>query len=200
MTMPWAAEMRILTMPVFIHGLKLAETHMRGERRRLVLATLVAIGISMVCAVITILVLGYRYGGINLSHWFFGTSGGKAVYDFIAYHLNNIKGTSWDSWGFAAIGATVQLLLTLAYQRLIWWPIHPLIFPVGAIWCTHQLMPSIFVAWALKSAVLHHGGVKFYRSVKPFFLGLILGQYMSGGLWIVIDGFTGMRGNYLFFW
>ena len=89
------------------------------------------------------------------------------MYDFIAHHLNNIKGMSWDSWGFAAIGATVQLLLTIAYQRFIWWPIHPLIFPVGAIWCTHQLMPAIFVAWAVKAAVLHYGGVKLYRSIAP---------------------------------
>ena len=122
------------------------------------------------------------------------------MYDFIAHHLNNIRPTSWDSWGFAAIGAAVQLLLTLAYHRFIWWPIHPLIFPVGAIWCTHQMMPPIFVAWAIKAAMLHYGGVRLYRTVRPLFLGLILGQYMSGGMWILIDRLTGMQANYLFFW
>ena len=199
MTLPWAGEMRTSAMAAFIHGLKLAEIHVRGERRRLVLAAFLAIGTSVACAVVTILVLGYRYGGVNLSSWFFGRSGGM-VYDFIAHHLNNIRSTSWASWGFAAIGAAVQLLLTSAYHRFIWWPIHPLIFPVGAIWCTHQMIPAIFVAWAIKSAMLHYGGVRLYRAAKPLFLGLILGQYMSGGIWILIDRLTGMQANYLFYW
>ncbi len=30
--------------------------------------------------------------------------------------------------------------------------------------------------------------------------GLILGHYAAGGLWILIDGFTGMTGNHLFYW
>jgi hypothetical protein len=61
-------------------------------------------------------------------------------------------------------------------------------------------MPSIFIAWMIKSAVLRYGGPRWYRKTLPFFLGMILGQYISGGMWIIIDGFTGMTDNYLFFW
>ena len=56
------------------------------------------------------------------------------------------------------------------------------------------------MAWLCKVLVLKYGGARWYRRTKPFFLGMILGQYASGGMWIVIDGFTGMQGNYLFFW
>ncbi|MBN63935.1 MAG: hypothetical protein CME20_21470, partial [Gemmatimonadetes bacterium] len=94
----------------------------------------------------------------------------------------------------ALAGGTVQLALTLANARLFWWPIHPIAFPVSAYWTTHHLMPSIFLAWVIKSAVLHYGGVVLYRKTRPFFLGLILGHYLAGGLWILVDGFTGMTG------
>jgi hypothetical protein len=62
------------------------------------------------------------------------------------------------------------------------------------------MMPSLFVAWLTKVVVLHYGGVRLYSGTKPFFLGMVLGQYLSGGLWVVIDGFTGKQANYLFFW
>ena len=38
-------------------------------------------------------------------------------------------------------------------------------------------------------------GPNGYRSTRWFFLGVILGQFASGGAWLVIDGFTGMTGN-----
>ena len=100
----------------------------------------------------------------------------------------------------AALGAVAQFLLMFASQRFLWWPIHPIAFPVSGLWTTHHLMPSIFLAWLVKTLVLRYGGVTLYRRTRPFFLGLILGHYVAGGLWIVIDGFTGMTGNYLFYW
>jgi hypothetical protein len=68
------------------------------------------------------------------------------------------------------------------------------------MWTTHHLMPSIFVAWLIKVVVLRIGGIQLYSRIRPFFLGLILGQYGAGGIWLAIDGFTGATGNYLFFW
>jgi hypothetical protein len=197
-TIPWAGEMRTSVMSAFIHGLKLTEIHVMGQRRRLIIAVFIAIAASVGCATVTTLLLGYYYGGINLSGWFFGDGAAGAIYRFITY--NTPVTFRWDSLSFMAIGASVQLLLTVAYQRFSWWPLHPLSFPIGPIWCTQQMMPSLFVAWLTKVAVLYYGGVRLYTRTKPFFLGLILGQYLSGGLWVVIDGFTGMRGNYLFFW
>ncbi len=54
---------------------------------------------------------------------------------------------------------------------------------------------SVMIAWAIKSVVLKYGGPSLYRTTRPFFLGLILGQISCSGLWLVIDHFTGMQGN-----
>jgi hypothetical protein len=138
-----------------------------------------------------VLVAGYRYGALNLSEWFFGVGTATMPYSFVDYHLANPQSASEAFYSMSAVGALVQLVLTLANARFLWWPIHPIAFPVSAYWTTHHLMPSIFLAWAIKV---------LYRKTRPFFLGLILGHYVAGGLWIVIDGFTGMTANYLFYW
>jgi hypothetical protein len=201
LTFPLGSEMRTSLMAALAHGLKLAEIHVRAQRRRLFAGVALAIVLSTGCAIITMLYIGYNYGAVNLSaHWFFGTTAGGRLFDFIAYHSGQAAGPRWDSLGFAGLGAGIQLLLMLAHQRLAWWPLHPLSFPIGAIWCTHQVMASMLFAWVAKIAALHYGGVRLYNATKPFFLGLILGQYLTGGVWLVIDGFTGMQANYLFFW
>ncbi len=42
-------------------------------------------------------------------------------------------------------------------------------------------MPSIFLAWMVKTVVLRYSGVRGYRRIRPFFLGLILENYVPGG-------------------
>lgn len=201
MTFPWGGEMRTTPMSAIAHGLKLAQTSIRGQHHRLLIGVVAGIAASLVCAAATMLYMGYRYGAINLSaSWFFGTGAGSRVFDFISYHVNQNSSTRWGSMGFVVLGAAVQVLLTVAHQRFAWWPIHPLAFPIGAVWCTHQVIASMFLAWIAKLATLHYGGVRLYAMVKPLFVGLIMGQYLTGGIWLVIDGFTGKQANYLFFW
>ncbi len=200
MTSPWVGQMRTTMMAAVIHGLKLAESYTIGNRRRLFWGIMLAAVLAVVSSVLTVLIIGYKYGALNLSAWFFGVGSATAPYSFIDYHLANPQGASPSFYAMTAIGGLVQLFLTLANARFLWWPIHPIAFPISAYWTTHHLMPSIFLAWAIKSVVLHYGGVVLYRKTRPFFLGLILGHYVAGGLWIVIDGFTGMTANYLFYW
>jgi len=196
----WAGEMRVTLMAAVIHGLRLAENYLIENRKRLFFAIFLAAGAATSGAIWTVLKIGYAHGALNLSFWFFGPSAATTPYNFAAYHLTNPAAPSSAFFGVASMGALVQGGLMFASQRFIWWPIHPIAFPVSAIWTTHHLMPSIFLAWLVKTVVLRYGGVTLYRRTRPFFLGLILGHYVAGGVWIVIDGFTGMTANYLFYW
>ena len=200
MAFPWGDAMRLTLMAAVIHGLRLAEHYVTVHRRRLFWAILIAVVCAATAATLTILKVGYHHGALNLSVWFFGEGAATAPYKFTAYHLTNPSAASWDFFGVAGMGGAVQMLLTFASKRWLWFPLHPIAFPISAMWTTHHLMPSIFIAWLVKTVVLRYGGVTLYRRVRPFFLGLILGHYAAGGLWCVIDGFTGMTGNYLFYW
>ena len=53
------------------------------------------------------------------------------------------------------------------------------------------------IAWLLKAIILHVGGSKLFRQLKPCFLGLILGEVVAGGLWAVIYSLTTENGKIL---
>jgi hypothetical protein len=96
---------------------------------------------------------------------------------------------------FTGIGAAAQALLVLARAHFVWWPLHPLGFAISTFFIMTYAWFSIFLSWGIKSIVLKYGGPKLYRSTRPFFLGLIMGQIFVAGMWLVIDFFTGMVGN-----
>ena len=50
-------------------------------------------------------------------------------------------------------------------------------------------------AWAFKAIILRLGGINSYEKSKFFFMGLALGQIVSGGIWLIIDGLTGVVGH-----
>jgi hypothetical protein len=37
-----------------------------------------------------------------------------------------------------------------------------------------------------------------FRTLRPFFLGMVLGQFVSAGIWTIIDGINGMTDNMIF--
>ena len=61
-----------------------------------------------------------------------------------------------------------------------------------------QLWFSIALAWLLKLLAMKYGGPSLFRRARPFFFGLIIGQFFIAGLWLIIDFFTGMTDNEVF--
>ena len=61
-----------------------------------------------------------------------------------------------------------------------------------------QLWFSIMIGWLMKLFILKAGGMKAFNRARPFFLGMILGEFVVGGIWIIIDGITGMQGHRIF--
>ena len=44
----------------------------------------------------------------------------------------------------------------------------------------------VLISWAIKNLILRFGGIRLYHKVLPLFLGLILGQFIVGGTWVLI--------------
>ena len=92
----------------------------------------------------------------------------------------------------------MQLMLTLlmwARHHLLCWPLPPIGYVAACTWILNNVWFSIFLAWMIKSVVLKYMGPGGYRLTRWFFLGVILGQVVSGGLWLVAAGFSGVTGN-----
>ena len=89
----------------------------------------------------------------------------------------------------------MMALLIWARHHLLWWPFHPIGYLVSGTWILNSVWFSIFIAWLVKAIVLKLTGPSGYRVARWFFLGMVLGQFVAGGFWAVVDGFTGMTGN-----
>ena len=68
----------------------------------------------------------------------------------------------------------------------MWWPFHPLGYVLIDSWAMYNLWTPVLISWLLKSLILRHGGLRAYRRALPFFWGLILGDFVTGGTWLGI--------------
>ncbi len=192
----WAADIRTFVMASVTHGLKIIQT-LPGKRRRLLWGIIVAIAVSFVSSSWLILKFAYAEGGINLNNWFF-EGGVRAPFDFIGSKLNFPTGANWIGWIWTGIGGGLMFGLMWLQRRFLWWPVHPIGFAIGTMYTTDQIAFSVFLAWLLKVVILKYGGPKFYRTTKPFFFGLIAGQFVIAAVWLVIDHITGTYGNCIY--
>ena len=199
MTYVWATSLRNLLMASCANGLKLAEEYLPGNKRALFWAMLLAIVVSLVSSIWAVLYLSYSYGGINLNGWFFGPSGMPVYpFNFVSRELNSPDGPDIGGWLATAAGGSIMALLMVARQYLTWWPLHPLGFAISTNAMTNYIWFSVFLAWLIKGLVLKYGGPALFQRTRPFFLGLIAGQFSCAGIWLLIDYFTGMTDNNIY--
>jgi hypothetical protein len=84
-------------------------------------------------------------------------------------------------------------LLGLARQRFAAWPLHPLGYALANTNSMDYMWLPFLMGWALKSVMLRYGGMRLYRAALPFFLGLILGDYVVPAFWAVFGVLTDQR-------
>ena len=86
-----------------------------------------------------------------------------------------------QTW-FILGGLAFSLFLTGMRGQFIWWPFHPVGLAVSSSWAMDLMWFSLLIAWVLKYAILRATGLPGYRRALPFFLGLILGEFIIGSL------------------
>ena len=77
----------------------------------------------------------------------------------------------------------LSFFLMAMRTRLLWWPLHPAGYALSASWTMNMLWFPLFLSWAAKAVLLRYGGLKAHRQAVPFFLGLILGEFIMGSFW-----------------
>ena len=108
--------------------------------------------------------------------------------------------TLQDTTGLLAAGGAVLLAVGLSVLRQMfpWWPIHPLGYALANTRSMEYMWCPFFIAWLAKLITLRYGGIRAYRLALPFFLGLILGDYVVPALWGVFGMMTSTQ-QYLAF-
>lgn len=86
-----------------------------------------------------------------------------------------------QTW-FILGGLAFSLFLTGMRGQFLWWPFHPVGLAVSSSWAMQLMWFSLLVAWVAKYAIMRGGGLRAYRAALPFFLGLILGEFVVGSV------------------
>jgi len=191
-------DWRCLMMPNVVSSFKLCEhgeLSPRGLAAAIMASSAVALGVSF-CTVIW---QAYHLpgGGIGLSTWrFVGVC--QEPFAVLQSWTLNPPGPQSVRTLFLGVGAAVMLMLQTLRAHYVWWPLHPLGYPVSGTYAMQYMWASCFIAWALKSLVLRYGGVRVYERSRSFFLGMILGDFVMIAFWLVVEMFTGVRDHFLY--
>ncbi len=83
-------------------------------------------------------------------------------------------------------GGAVTVGLAALKRRFVWWPFYPVGYAVSYGWAISWMWFSIFIGWAAKRVILTSSGIGGYRRAIPFFLGLVIGQFVAGSGWCLV--------------
>ena len=175
-----------LTMPHIMNSFKISDVP-NLFRRSLLAAMVAAIIVALPISSYFFLKLVYKVGGNTLGLGWVGNTG----YWVLNSRLVNPANTNFPDLSFIFVGAAGTLLVALMYQRFFWWPLHPIGCTTGSSWGVQMFLFSIFLGWLLKYIILRYGGFKAYSKARPLILGLILGEYVVGAIWIIVGLFAG---------
>jgi len=195
-TYVYSADIRTFVMSAASNSLRIVE-EIKKRRKWIFSCMIIAILVSIVTSLAIDLHLAYTHGGVNLNSWYFG-GGPKAPFNWVKDKMANPTPVNASGWGYKLLGGGIMAALMFMRLRFLWWPLHPIGFAIGSVWLMQQLWISVLIAWLIKALVLRYSGPRMYRNLRPFFLGLVLGQYVVAGLWFIVDLITGHTDNMVF--
>lgn len=179
-------DFRELMMPHVMNSFKASDVG-RLKRRQLLaalgLAMVVAIGVSYYSGLMTF----YHKGGNNLGYWY-----DPEPWNRLTGFLNYPSETNWRELSFIIVGVGVMSLLLFMRYRFLWWRVHPLGYAMTTPWGPYTIWFSMFLGWLCKFIILKFGGLKAYRNFRPVFLGMVIGESIMAGIWIIVGLFTGV--------
>jgi hypothetical protein len=100
------------------------------------------------------------------------------------------RGPDFKVWPQMGGGLAVTVLLLFLRQRFLWFPFHPVGYALAGSWTMSWLWCSVMAGWAAKGLLLRYGGVGTYRRAAPFFVGLVLGEFVVGGGLSLLNALT----------
>jgi len=179
-------------MPAFLNAMKISDG-VGARKRSFAIGMAMAIILGVLVAYIIQLNIIYHRGGLRLNSWFCFWNPQIHFYEAKA----TIEGpTGFDKTGptWFTVGAIFTFFLYAMRSRFCWWPFHPLGYAISAAWPAMVHWSAFFVGWLLKLLIMRYGGARGYRIFRPFFLGLIFGEFLAAIIWAIMIALFGVSG------
>jgi len=192
MLLAYTHDMRVSSMPRILQCFKMTEQAQMSNRHHTV-AIAIAVLVSIPFSYWAFLEAGYTHGGITINLYRFSSLARQPGIYMERVLTQSITHTDWPGLAIIGYGAAKTIALVVLRMKYLWWPLHPVGYVMSYITYLHREWLSVMIGWASQALLLRYGGHTAYRKMRPFFLGLILGAMLACGLWLLIDGFTGLR-------
>ncbi len=143
------------------------------------------LGISVIAMPLCLWILLYTLYRLGVSSGHVGAQinsfGGRAYGQFLQNWINSPQPTDWHGVGAMTFGFLFTLFLYVLRTRTMWWAMHPLGYSLAVH--TDLFWAAFLISAVAKSGLLKFGGLKVYRQALPFFMGLVIGDFVMGALW-----------------
>lgn len=177
-------------MPNFLHSFKAAD-EVRLARRKVVPIMGIAIAVAALVSVYFSLTLIYDKGALFLQSWSFVVAP-RNYFQRMSSLIQFPVETKWDEVYSMIAGAGFTGFMLWMRQNFVWWSLHPIGYLLGATYPPFHLWSSILIGWFIKYSALKFGGASTYRKLRPVAFGLIFGEYVMVGVWMIVGFFTGI--------
>ena len=186
-----------LAMPQMMNSFKLLRSG-RLEGKRWPWATALSIAVMLVVGWAALMWVIHTHGGANQT-W---------LWDYPQWAFGELDATLRDpevpdTWLRLALGSGVifALLLSWLNTSFLWWQLSPIGFVIASSWSSNFLLwASVMIGWAMSTGVRRIGGLQLYRQVRPAFLGLILGDYLTRAALAGLSAVFGIKAGVSYGW
>ena len=172
-------------MPHQLEGFKLTDSTPIIRRKQLSVLIMVAAFFGILACFWAYLDIYHRYGAMSgfgdwPNAWY-----GAWTYQALDRWLTNPSEMKYGEIAFVGVGAVSVFFLTMMRLWFLWWPFHPLGYIMSLGHWIQFLWLCLMISSVTKWIILKYGGPQLYRRASYFFLGLVLGDFVIGSLWLI---------------
>ena len=179
-------DQRGLILTGFLDGLKIRE-RVGMSYRSLVGVLVLGSALAFITAAALHLWLPYTHGANYMYSYTYRGNPLWAFQDNVAA-MEGLGADLRTTGGlFFGIGVFVTTGLVVLRMLYWWWPLHPLGYALSASWTLIVFWFPVFIAWSIKTPLLRYSGIRQYQRFRPFFLGLVFGEFSMAIVWTLIS-------------
>ena len=173
-------------MPNQVESLRIGN-RVRIPGRTLIISMGLAIAVGAFATLWSYLEVVYRYG-LDRCHGAIGHFGWETLNPLQSW-LQHPRTTEGLGVFFMLVGMGFVFFLQLMRTYFLWWPLHASGYVLsGAAWggLIYFWFP-VMLSWLIKYLILKFAGWNTHRKMIPFFLGLVLGDYIPRSILSIVS-------------
>ena len=177
-------------MPSQLEGFKIAE-RAPVSQRKMAIVMIVALLVAIPASFWAYLHLIYQHGAVRTEGYIIGI-GIETFERMLLPWLQQPHATDSTGLSFTALASLFTLGLMFLRRQFIWFPFHPTGYALGLSAGMVWVWSAICMGWIIKAILLKFGGLRIYRKAAPFFVGVILGDFLIGTFWSLVGAIFGI--------